>query len=61
MLTLERKEDEVISVTHNGEKLDIHVTMVRDNKVKLSFDAPESFEIWRDEIGESQERNTFNE
>lgn len=54
MLTLERKENEVISITHNGEKLDIHVTMIRNNKVKLSFDAPESFEIWRDEVEEMQ-------
>ena len=54
MLTLERKEGEVITVNHNGEKLDIHVTMIRDNKVKLSFSAPESFEIWRDELEEMQ-------
>ena len=53
MLTLERNEGEVINITHNGEKLDIHVSLVRDNKVKLSFDGSESFEVWREEVGET--------
>ena len=53
MLTLERKEGEVINITHNGETLDIRVSLVRDNKVKLSFDGPESFEVWREEVNES--------
>ena len=50
MLTLERKDGEIITITHNNEKLDIHVALLRNNKVKLSFDGDESFEIWRDEI-----------
>ena len=53
MLTLERKENEVISITHCGETLELHVKLIRDNKVKLSFDGPESFEIWREEVDES--------
>ena len=53
MLTLERKEDEIIQITHNGESIDIKVTMIRDNKVKLSFNGPESFEVWREEVDES--------
>lgn len=43
MLTLERKKGEVISITHNGEKLDVYVSLIQGNKVKLSFDGPESF------------------
>ncbi|MFK5892316.1 MAG: carbon storage regulator [Pseudomonadota bacterium] len=53
MLTLERKEGEVINITHNGETLDVHVSLLRDNKVKLSFDGPESFEVWREEVSET--------
>lgn len=53
MLTLERKENEVISITHNGEDLDVIVSIIRNGKVKLSFDGPESFEIWRKEVDES--------
>lgn len=53
MLTLERREDEVISITHGGETLDVKVSLIRGNKVKLSFDGPESFEIWREEVDES--------
>lgn len=53
MLTLERKENEVISISHNGEILEIKVALVRNNKVKLSFDGSESFEIWREEVDES--------
>ncbi len=54
MLTLQRKEGEIITVTHNGETLDIYVSLIKNNSVKLSFDAPESFEIWRDEVEEIQ-------
>ena len=53
MLTLERKEDQVISITHNGEILEVKVAQIKDNKVKLSFDGSESFEIWREEVGET--------
>lgn len=53
MLTLERKEDEVIQISHNGETIDVKITLIRNNKVKLSFDGPESFEVWRAEIEES--------
>ena len=50
MLTLERKEGEVITIEHGGEILDIHVSLITGNKVKLSFDGSESFEIFREEI-----------
>ena len=50
MLTLERKEDEVIQITRNGESIDIIVTQIIGNKIKLSFDGPESFEVWRAEV-----------
>lgn len=50
MLTLERKEGEVINITHCGETLEVHVSLLRDNKVKLSFEGSENFEIWRDEV-----------
>lgn len=53
MLTLERKEDQVISITHGGETLDVKVALISGNKVKLSFDGSESFEIWREEVNES--------
>ena len=52
MLTLERKENEVITITHCGEILDVRVKLIRDNKVKLSFDGTENFEIWREEVNE---------
>ena len=51
MLTLERKENEVITITHGGETLELSISEIRDNKVKLSFDGSENFEIWREEVG----------
>lgn len=53
MLTLERKEGEVITITHNNQDLDVIVSVIRNGKVKLSFDGPESFEVWREELDES--------
>lgn len=53
MLTLERKEGEILTITHGGETLDVIVSMLANGKVKLSFDGPESFEVWREEINES--------
>ena len=53
MLTLSRKEGEKITITHAGETLDVYVTLIQGNKVKLSFDGNESFEIWREEVDES--------
>ena len=50
MLTLERKEYEIITITHGGETLELTIGLIRNNKVKLSFDGAETFEIWRDEI-----------
>ena len=52
MLTLGRKEGEVLSITHNGETLYVHVSMIKHNQVKLSFDGSESFKIWREEVNE---------
>ena len=53
MLTLERKEDQVVSITHGGETLKVKVSLISGNKVKLSFDGSESFEVWREEVNES--------
>lgn len=50
MLTLKRKEGEVITITHNGEDLDVIVTMAKHGRGKLSFDGPTSFEIVREEV-----------
>ena len=52
MLTLERKESEIITISHGEELLEVKVSLLRNNKVKLSFDGPESFEVWRDEVHE---------
>ena len=54
MLTLERKEGEIITITHGGETLDVIVSMLANGKVKLSFDGTESFEVWRKEVGENK-------
>lgn len=51
MLTLERKEGQIITITHGGETLDVYVSLIQGNQVKLSFDGPESFEVWREEVG----------
>ena len=53
MFTLERKEDQVISKTHGREILKVRVSLISGNKVKLFFDGPESFEVWREEVNES--------
>ena len=53
MITLERKEEQVVSITHGGETLKVKVSLISGNKVKLSFDGPESFEVWREEVNES--------
>lgn len=50
MLTLERKENEVITITHAGETLEVYVSQIQGKSVKLSFNGSESFEIWRDEV-----------
>ena len=53
MLTLERKEGEAVTITHNGEAIDVIVSTAKNGKVKLSFDGPQSFSIERDDIRES--------
>ena len=53
MLTLERREGQIITITHGDETLDVIVSMLANGKVKLSFDGPESFEVWREEVNES--------
>lgn len=50
MLTLERKAGEKIVITHGNETLELTVTILSKGKVKLNFDGPETFEIWRDEV-----------
>jgi len=52
MLTLERKESEVITITHNDESIDIIVTKAKNGRVKLTFNGAINFEIQRKEIVE---------
>lgn len=49
MLTLERKEGEKITITYQGEILEIYVKTAQHGKAKLSFDGPKDFQISRDD------------
>lgn len=55
MLTLERQVDQSIIVEHQGEILKLLVTHAQDGEAKLSFDAPGSFIIQREELVKEQE------
>jgi len=50
MLTLERKEGEVILIQHEGQELRITVRHARGDKFKLDFDRPVDFVILREEL-----------
>lgn len=47
MLVLSRNEGQRVMI---GDDIVLHVDRVRDGKVRLSFDAPKSVEIWREEL-----------
>lgn len=55
MLILERKEGESLTIDHKGETLAVSIHETRDGKVRLSFEGPESFEIWREEVPSGEE------
>lgn len=54
MLVLQRHEGETITIDHMGETLTLSVVETRDGKVRLGFEGPESFEIWREEVTSSE-------
>ena len=47
MLVLSREKGQVVVI---GDKVRVKVHDIRGNKVRLSFDAPENVEIWREEV-----------
>lgn len=55
MLILERKEGESLAIDHEGETLTVSIHETRDGKVRLGFEGPESFEIWREEVPSDDE------
>jgi sRNA-binding carbon storage regulator CsrA len=48
MLTIERKENEAVTITHNNESMDIIVHNISHDTVKISFHGPLSFAVIRD-------------
>lgn len=51
MLILSRKEDEKVDiVTEAGERIELVVVDVREGKVRLGFEAPDSITIHRREV-----------
>ncbi len=51
MLALTRKEGEAVHLDlPNGDRVTVHVLIVRGNETRLAFDAPRDVEIWREEI-----------
>ena len=50
MLTLERKEGEIIIIQHEGQELRIRVRQAKGDKIKLDFDGPTDFVILREEL-----------
>jgi carbon storage regulator CsrA len=50
MLALSRYPGETVEIMHNGELLTLHVVSVRGTKVRLAFDGPKSFAVWRPEV-----------
>jgi carbon storage regulator CsrA len=50
-LTLSRKEQEsVVVFTNSNEEIEITITKIDSNQVRLSFDGPDSVDIWRSEL-----------
>ena len=52
MLVLERRESETVVINSNGTEIRVTVQKARDGKAKLSFAAPESVIIAREEVYE---------
>ena len=51
MLVLTRKEDEAIILTMpSGKQIDIIVTEIKGNQVRISVDADDDVEIMREEL-----------
>lgn len=49
MLVIDRKHQEKVKIFHNDEEM-IIIVAIENGKVKLVFDAPRSFSIWRLEL-----------
>ena len=50
-LTLSRKEQESIVVfTSSDEQIEITITKIDNNQVRLSFAGPDTIDIWRSEL-----------
>ncbi len=47
MLMLSRRENEIVRI---GDNITVSVIKIRNNQVKLAFEAPQSIAIHRDEI-----------
>ena len=50
MLVLARRKNEAVFIDVNGLRIEITVTKIASNQVKLGFDAPPSVKILRKEI-----------
>jgi carbon storage regulator len=50
MLVLTRQKEQKIIVEIGGQRMTITVADVRGDKIRLGFDAPASFKIYRQEI-----------
>lgn len=59
MLVLSRKEAESVSIfTTSGEVITINVERLNGSCVKLSFECPDSVDIWRNELLEEETQQT---
>ena len=61
-LTLSRKEQEsVVVFTSSNEQIEITITKIDSNQVRLSFAGPDTIDIWRSELlqiqGDEDEKN----
>ncbi len=57
MLALTRKEGEAVHLDlPNGDRVTVHVLIVRGNEVRLAFDAPRDIAIWREEIAPPKQK-----
>jgi len=58
LLALSRRKNERIVLEDPawGYQIEVDVAGVRDGRVRLGFDAPDSVFIWRKELGDFQRR-----
>ena len=50
-LSLSRKEHEsIVFFTSHNEQIEITVTRIKSNQVRLSIDGPDGVDIWRSEL-----------